>query len=53
MTVLCILCILASIMSVSLCTLYAYRKGVCDGRCMQAINEYFPDEVKNKRGRII
>ena len=52
MTVLCILCICFSIAAVSFSTLYAYRRGVCDGRAMQSIREYFPQEVK-KRGRFI
>lgn len=53
MTVLCILCIFASVATVSISTLYAYRRGVCDGRAMQSIHEYFPDEVKKRGGRII
>lgn len=53
MTYFCIFCILAALAGVSLSTLYAYRRGVCDGRAMQAIHEYFPDEVKKKRGSII
>lgn len=53
MTYFCILCILAAVIGVSLCTLFAYRKGVSDGRAMQGIREYFADELKKKRGSII
>ncbi len=52
MTVFCAVCILAAVVGVGATTLIAYRRGVCDGRAMQAIHEFFPDEARRK-GRII
>jgi hypothetical protein len=44
----------AAILINGICVVLAYRRGICDGRKLQAVREFMPYEVRaKKKGRIL